>query len=322
MRSGTVHPSETGKPFIFNAEHSPAPQNTGNTDAIMLCMLNALTVDVEDYFHTEAMTPYVKRDQWATMDSRVEHNTDALLQIFDDSGIRATFYFLGWVAERFPALVRRTKDAGHEIGCHSHLHRPVFRLSPDEFREDTLRSKRTLEEACGTAVIGYRAPSFSIVKSCPWAFEILEELGFKYDSSVNPVHHPLYGNPQAPRHPYHVGKSLLEIPIATWRVGQKNLPVGGGAYLRILPYKFMQSGLRHMNLKENTPAMIYLHPWEIDADQPRLCSGTTAALRQYTGLARMEHKLRRLISEFTLGPAREAFAPWLTPAAMRQSATV
>jgi len=262
---------------------------------------NAISVDVEDYFQTEAMSAVVPRSRWDSFPPHVEANTSALLDLFARYRVRATFFFLGWVAERFPQLVRETHELGHEIGCHSYWHNVVFRMSAEEFREDTCRAKSVLQDAIGAPVRGYRAPNFSINQSAKWAYPILEDLGFQYDSSIYPVRHQLYGNHGAPRAPYRAGANLMELPVATWRVCGQNLPVGGGAYLRILPYTLMKSGIRSINRIEHSPAVLYLHPWEIDEFQPRLPASWTSRMRQYTGLAGMKQKLERLLQDFTLG---------------------
>lgn len=265
-------------------------------------LTNAISVDVEDYFQTEAMSAIAPRTQWDTFPSHVIANTETLFELFARHHVHATFFFLGWIAERFPQLVRKTHELGHEVGCHSDWHHPVFRLSPQEFRQDTYRAKGVIEDAIGAKVNGYRAPNFSIVKTIPWAYPILEELGFSYDSSVYPIHHDLYGgNHSASRHPSLVGGHLLELPVATWRVFGQNLPIGGGAYLRILPYAFMKSGIRSINKRENISAVLYLHPWEIDQAQPRLKASWKSRMRQYTGLTRMKSKLERLLQDFALG---------------------
>jgi len=267
---------------------------------------NAISVDVEDYFQTEAVSSAAPRSMWESYPSRVAANTEALYDLFARFDVKGTFFFLGWVAERFPSLVRTAHELGHEVGCHSYWHKPVFRLSSDEFRSDTYRAKRAIEDATGAAVWGYRAPNFSIIPSVPWAHSILEELGFLYDSSVYPVHHELYGNHSAPRHAHRVGDRLLELPLATWRVRNLNLPVAGGAYLRILPYALVKHGVRAMNVNEEMPAVLYLHPWEIDDAQPRLSVGWKSRLRQYTGLAGMTSKLERLMKQFALGRIYDA----------------
>lgn len=271
-------------------------------------MLNALTIDVEDYFHTEAMSAAVSRDQWDVQPSRVERSTMELLDLFDRLGVRTTMFFLGWVAERFPGLVGHAVKAGHEIGCHSYWHRALFRLTPAEFAEDTARAKKAIEDAGGAPVLGYRAPSFSLVPGTEWAPDILVQLGFTYDSSVNPIRHDFYSNAGAPRHAHQVASGALwELPIATVRFAGQNLPVGGGAYLRIFPYAYSKWGLGRLNRGENLPAMFYLHPWEIDPGQPRLPVSAKSRLRQYTNLAAMRGKLEALLRAFRFGPAIEAF---------------
>jgi polysaccharide deacetylase family protein (PEP-CTERM system associated) len=262
---------------------------------------NAISVDVEDYFQTEAMSAVAPRSQWDSFPPHVEANTCALFELFARYSVRATFFFMGWVTERFPGLVHQAHELGHEVGCHSYWHRAVFRMSPEEFREDTYRARNVIQDAIGAPVRGYRAPNFSINESVAWAYPILEELEFQYDSSVYPIHHELYGNHLAQRHPYLAGRNLMELPVATWRVFKQNVPVGGGAYLRMLPYALMKNGIRSINRKENVPAVLYLHPWEIDDSQPRLQASWKSRMRQYSGLARMKQKVERLLQDFTLG---------------------
>jgi polysaccharide deacetylase family protein (PEP-CTERM system associated) len=270
---------------------------------------NGMSVDVEDYFHTEVMCRVVPRTAWDQMPCRVERNTERFFEIFANHGIRATFFFLGWVAERFPALVRSAKELGHEIGCHSYWHRPVYTLSPAEFREDTCRAKAVIEDIAGTRVFGYRAPSFSLTASTEWAAEILAQLGFVYDSSVHPIAHDLYENRDAPRFPYALGRSgMLEIPISTVSVGKSNLPFSGGGYFRILPYGYTRWAIRKANRADHTPVVFYLHPWEIDPEQPRLAAGPRSRFRQYTGLAGTERKLHQLLRDFSFAPLWETFA--------------
>lgn len=269
--------------------------------------MNALTIDVEDYFHTEAAAGAVSREQWSQQPSRVEASTLALLEMFDRHGVKATLFILGWVAERFPALIRQASEAGHEIACHSYWHRAIFRLTPDEFREDTKRAKAAIEDAAGTGVTGYRAPSFSMIPGTDWALNTLAELGFLYDSSVNPIRHDFYSNASAPRQPYKVAAgSLWELPIATVRVAGQNLPMGGGAYLRIFPLRYMQWGLKKLS-QEGSVAMFYLHPWEVDPDQPRLPLSMKSRLRQYTNLRHTQNKLETLLAEFSFGPVIAAY---------------
>lgn len=280
---------------------------------------NAISVDVEDYFQTEAMSAVAPRSRWDSFPMHVEANTCALLDLFGRHEVRATFFFLGWVAERFPQLVRKTHELGHEVGCHSYWHHPVFRLSAGEFRADTYRAINVIQDAIGDAVKGYRAPNFSINQSVPWAYPILEELGFEYDSSVNPIYHELYGNHLAPRAPHLAGSKLMELPVATWRLCGQNLPVAGGAYLRILPYSLTRGGIRAINKNEHVPAVLYLHPWEIDDSQPRLQASLKSRLRQYTGLAGMKHKLERLLQDFSMGPIYETiYLPLQKEASVRE----
>lgn len=280
---------------------------------------NAISIDVEDYFHTEAMSAVAPRSQWDSFPSRVEANTSALFELFARYEVHATFFFMGWVAERFPQLVRRAQDLGHEVGCHSYWHHPVFRMSAAEFREDTYRAKNVIQDATGGPVRGYRAPNFSINQSVPWAYSILEDLGFQYDSSVYPIHHELYGNHLAKRDPYLAGANLMEVPVATWRVFKQNVPVGGGAYLRLLPYALMKNGIRSINKNENAAAVLYLHPWEIDDSQPRLAASWKSRIRQYTGLTGMKRKLERLLRDFTLGSIYDTiYLPLRNGSSMRE----
>jgi polysaccharide deacetylase family protein (PEP-CTERM system associated) len=286
--------------------------------------LNSITVDVEDYFQTEAMAAAIAREHWEFMPTRIEKNTQRMFELFGSHGVRGTFFFLGWVAERFPSLVRQAVKCGHEIGCHSYWHRLVYRLSPAEFREDTRRSKQVLEDISGANVFGYRAPSFSLIKGTEWAHEILGELGFAYDSSVCPIKHDLYGNAAAPRTPHRIATGLLELPVATLAIAGSNFPVGGGGYLRILPYAYTRWGLTRLNKKENFRAIVYLHPWEIDPEQPRIRASFRSRFRQYTCLSTTTRKLQRLLKSFRFAPIVEAFSEELAgqaPARIRAHAT-
>lgn len=273
-------------------------------------MLNAITVDIEDYFHSDAISPVVPREFWEQMPSRVEQNTEKLLEIFARLNVRATFFVLGWVAERHPNLVSLVHELGHELGCHSYWHRPTNWLSAEQFREDTYRARSEIENAAGAPVYGYRAPHFSITPQVDWAFEVLADLGFTYDSSVNPVDRRAYPDPDAWRLPYTVaGGALLEIPVTTWRVGQTILPVGSGACLRVLPYSYLAGGIRRMNQEECTPAILHLEPSDFDPGQPRLPIRGLKRFRQYAGLARTDQRLERLLGEFRMGPLGQAFDP-------------
>ncbi len=275
-------------------------------------MLNAMTIDVEDYFHTEAMSEAVHRDQWTTMPSHVQRNTERLYELFAKHNVTATMFFLGWVAERFPSLVSQAVKLGHEVACHSYWHRAVFRLTPEEFREDTKRAKDAIESAANVPVKGYRAPSFSLIPGTEWAPGILAELGFTYDSSINPIAHDFYSNAGKPRVPHRYPEcDLLEIPIATARRGGRTFCVGGGAYFRIFPLRYSTWGLSCVNEEEKRAAMFYLHPWEIDAEQPRLNVKMKSKLRQYTGLASTYGKLESLIEKYKFATTKDAFAQQL-----------
>ena len=281
---------------------------------------NSLTVDVEDYFQTEGMSRVVDRAQWHQLPTRVERNTKRLFDLFAAHNVRGTFFFLGWVAERFPGLVREAAELGHEVGCHSYWHRLVYRLTPDEFLKDTKRAKEVIEDAAGARIFGYRAPSFSLIKGTEWAPEILASLGFRYDSSVYPIQHDIYNNPSAPRVPGRIaGGSLMEFPIATLAVGKTNLPLGGGAYLRVLPYSYMRWGLSHLNGAQKTSAVIYIHPWEIDPQQPRLSACARSRFRQYIGLGKTAEKLQQLLRDFRFAPIQEVFSKDLGSVAMSRT---
>jgi polysaccharide deacetylase family protein (PEP-CTERM system associated) len=269
-------------------------------------LVNALTIDVEDYFHVEAMSGTVSRDSWSSMEYRCEQNVARLLQLFSDHDVRATFFVLGWVAERSPALVRQIREAGHEVACHGMSHRLIYRQSEEEFRNETRRSKGLLEDITGQAVLGYRAASFSIVKSSMWAVDHLIDSGFSYDSSVFPIRHDNYGMPEAPLEPFRLeapsGRRIVEFPMAVVRFMGLNLPVSGGGYFRILPYWFVRTLLRRINRKERRPFTFYLHPWEIDPGQPRLRAGLKSRLRHYTNLDRCEARLQDLLGRFRFAP--------------------
>jgi polysaccharide deacetylase family protein (PEP-CTERM system associated) len=266
-----------------------------------LPIVNAMTVDVEDYFHVSVFDGLVPRHQWDWMESRVCANTERLLEIFADSGIRATFFILGWVAERFPVLVQRIARGGHEIASHSYAHRLVYDLTPAFFREDVRRSKAVIEEAAGVRVCGYRAPSYSVTPRSLWALDILIEEGFLYDASIFPIHHDRYGIPLSPRHTYVIRRKpgqLFEVPASTVRCGPMNLPVAGGGYFRILPYAWTRWGIARMNQIDGQPAVFYLHPWEIDPEQPRLRAGLLSRFRHYRNLDKTESRLRTLLRDF------------------------
>ncbi len=263
---------------------------------------NIISVDVEEYFHPSEVQRTVSVDRWPDLPSRVEPQTMRILDLFDEKNVRGTFFILGWVAERRPGLVREIARRGHEIACHSYWHRLVYDLSPAEFRDDTRRAVRAIADACGVEPRSYRAPSYSITRDSFWALEVLAECGFTHDSSIYPIAHDRYGIKGFPRHPHPIqtpSGAIQEIPIATVRLSNGHIaPVGGGAYLRLLPYRYTAAGVRRVNHDEQMPACIYFHPWEIDPGQPRLASGTVSRLRTYMGVGGMYSKIARLASEF------------------------
>lgn len=262
-------------------------------------LVHILSVDVEDYFQVEAFAGQVLRESWDSFPSRVVANTQRVLDLFDAHQAKGTFFFVGWVATRFPHLVREVQSRGHELACHSYWHRTVYTLSEQEFREDTKHAKRAIEDASGVAVKGYRAPSWSITKNCLWALDILAEEGFTYDSSIYPIHHDLYGMPGAKRFPYmHKcgnGMELLEFPPATLRFLATNFPVAGGGYLRIFPEAYTELAFRTFEKNYGERAVVYLHPWEFDPEQPRIAGPLKSRLRHYTSLRRMEAKVGSIL---------------------------
>ena len=264
-------------------------------------MRNALSVDVEDWFQVGAFETVIDRKDWDSLECRVERNTDAVLALFDDAGIKGTFFTLGWVADRYPALMRRIIDAGHEIASHGYAHERVFTLTPAQFAADIERTRKLIEDTSGASVTGYRAPSFSIDQRTPWAHEILAEQGYTYSSSVAPVKHDHYGWADAPRFAFRpvAGSDFLEVPVTTAQIGSKRLAAGGGGFFRLLPYAFSKWAIRQVNEDAQRPAIIYFHPWEIDPDQPRVANAPIKSkLRHYTKLDVMAKKLRRLPQDF------------------------
>jgi len=271
-------------------------------------IVNAMTVDVEDYFHVSAFEGSVSRNSWDSLESRVARNTDRLLELFDQAGVRATFFVLGWVAERQPALVRRIAEAGHEVASHGFSHRLIYDQSPAEFREDLRRSRAAISNAASVQVNGYRAPSFSITSRSLWALDVIREEGFVYDASVFPIRHDRYGLPSSPRHFHALERSagtLWECPGSTIRLAGTNFPVAGGGYFRLLPYAWTRWGISRLNNNERRAAIFYLHPWEIDPEQPRLPGSYLSRFRHYTNLGKTETRLRRLMTEFPFGTLRE-----------------
>jgi polysaccharide deacetylase family protein (PEP-CTERM system associated) len=264
-------------------------------------IVNAMSVDVEDYFQVSAFDRIVDRSAWDRPESRVCANTERLLALFEASGIRATFFVLGWVAERFPGLVRRIAAGRHEIASHGYGHRLVYQLTPDEFRDDVRRARHLLEDIAGAGVYGYRAPSYSITQRSLWALDVLIEEGYRYDTSIFPIHHDRYGIPGAPRQVHVIDRgtgSIVEAPGSTVRCGRVNLPIAGGGYFRLLPYWWTRWGIDRLNRVERLPAIFYLHPWEIDPDQPRFAVSPATRLRHYGNLAKTEKRLRRILADF------------------------
>lgn len=271
---------------------------------------NALTVDVEDYFQVQAFAGVIPRADWETWPRRVEANTARLLDLFGQAGVRATFFTLGWVAERHPGLIRRIVAEGHELASHGYGHELIDRIGETAFRADVTRARAVLEDAGGVAVAGYRAPTFSLGTRTPWAFDVLAEAGYRYSSSIYPVRHDLYGSPDAPRAPHRVaGGALWELPMTTLRLFRRNLPLSGGGWFRLLPYPLFRGALRIGLAAEQRPAVFYIHPWEIDPGQPRIPGASARSrFRHYTGLARTERRLGRLLRDFAWSRMDRVFA--------------
>ena len=262
---------------------------------------NAMTVDVEDYFQVQAFADCISRTDWDGFPRRVDRNTNRVLDLFAAAGVKGTFFTLGWVAERFPTLIRRIVDQGHELASHGWDHTRVFTQNPETFREDVRRTRLLLEDTGGTAVAGYRAATFSITAQTMWAFPILRQEGYHYSSSINPIRHDLYGIPDASRVPFYpVGDGVVEIPMTTVRLFGRNWPCSGGGYFRLLPTVLYRSGLGWVNRHDGQPGIFYFHPWEIDPDQPRIANaGWKSRLRHYTHLGRMEGDLAALLRDFS-----------------------
>ena len=278
---------------------------------------NAMTVDVEDYYQVQAFAHHVDRQKWVGFMPRVEANVDRILEQFAAAGATATFFTLGWIAERHPGMVRRIVAAGHELASHGYEHTRADMQEPAAFRNDVGRTRRLLEDIGGVPVLGYRAATFSIGARNQWAFSVLEEEGYTYSSSVNPIRHDLYGMPDAPRVPYRpLGGALWEIPMTTVRARGRNWPCSGGGYFRLLPYAVFRRGLTTVNRHEKRPGIFYFHPWEIDAAQPRIEGvGWKSRFRHYTNLARMAGKLDLLLHDFAWDRMDRVYADLLVPGA-------
>jgi polysaccharide deacetylase family protein (PEP-CTERM system associated) len=270
--------------------------------------VNALTVDVEDYYQVEAFSDVVSRDDWPQWESRIERNTDRLLELFEACQVRGTFFVLGWVAEHYPQLVRQIAKAGHEIACHSYHHQLIHNQIQEEFRDDVRRAKSLLEDVIGREVEGYRAPTYSITSQTLWALEILIEEGFRYDSSIFPIHHDRYGIPNAKRFPHVIRCStgeIIEFPPSTVRVFGQNLPMAGGGYFRLIPYSMFRWGIGRINHQESMSAIFMIHAWEVDPDQPVLPGTRLNIWRHRINLRRTEQKLQNLLKDFRFAPVRE-----------------
>lgn len=291
-------------------------------------IVNAMTVDVEDYFHASAFDRIVSRESWSERESRVVRNTEVLLECFERADVKATFFILGWVAERFPQLVRDIASSGHEVASHGYHHQLIYTLTLDQFREDVRRAKAVIEDAGGRPVRGYRAPSFSIVHPSLWALDVLIEEGYSYDASIFPIRHDRYGIPDAPRHTHVIDRNrrksarrsaergeaprrgvsgtrhIIEVPAATVRLGNRNLPIAGGGYFRLLPYAWTHWGMARAN-REGAPVVFYIHPWEVDPGQPRLAVGRMTTWRHYGGLGKTLDRLERLFNDFAFDTVAE-----------------
>lgn len=264
---------------------------------------NYLTIDVEDYFQVAAFEDIIDPKDWDAMEHRVVRNTEVILALLANHSVKATFFIVGWIAEKYPHLVQAIHNQGHVIGCHSYWHRKIYDLSPEEFRVDTLKAKALLEDIIGEPVLGYRAPSYSITGKSFWALDILKELGFTYDSSIFPIHHDTYGIPNAPRFEYRHTNGLLEYPISTALILGRKFPVSGGGYFRLFPYWFTQWALKAINQKEGKPFVFYLHPWEIDPEQPRMHQARLLSkFRHYNQLQRTQMCFEKLLKDFAFAP--------------------
>ena len=313
---GTVEKSRAPKPGdpgqLGSGSGRPISEDAavGRLEASPVTPRNAMTVDVEDYFQVGAFAATISRSEWENLPQRVERNTERTLEVFADCGASATFFTLGWVAERHPGLIRRIVDAGHELASHGYSHIRVDDQSEDEFRADAGRTRRMLEDISGVAVTGYRAASFSIGHTTPWAHRILAEEGYRYSSSINPISHDHYGMPDAPRFAFRPAgeDGVVEFPMTTVRLFGRNLPCSGGGYFRLMPYTLFKSAVRRFNRVDANSAIFYFHPWEIDPDQPRPGGlSAKARFRHYLNLDRMESRLRRLLADFDWGRMDRVF---------------
>jgi len=272
-------------------------------------MRNALTFDIEEYFHVEAFKHVIRRDAWADLPSRVAASTGRLLDLLQARAVNATFFILGWVAERHPTLVHEIHARGHEVACHSYAHQVIYSMDARAFRDDLRRAKRAIEDAAGAPVVGYRAPTCSVVRATMWALDVLAEEGFRYDSSIFPIHHDRYGIPDNPRSPHRIhlgsGAEIVEFPMSTVRVAGQNFPFCGGGYFRLVPYGLIRAALKRVNHRDGIPGMIYVHPWELDPDQPRVAVSGLTRFRHYVNLRGTSAKLQRLLDDFQFAPVSQ-----------------
>ena len=272
-------------------------------------MLNALTIDVEDYYHVSAFESVIPYRDWERFESRVEQNTHRILDLLDQYKIKATFFVLGWVAERRPGLIRAISERSHEVASHGYSHQRIDTQSPDKFREETSRSKRIIEDTIGQPIYGYRAASYSITAKSMWALDILREEGFLYDSSIFPVWHDLYGIPGYNRTCHLLsgngGSGMVEFPLSTLSLAGVHIPIAGGGYLRFFPYGFTRWAITQLNEKEGQPAVVYLHPWEVDPEQPRIRASVISRFRHYNNLNKTEYRLKALLGDFAFGTMSE-----------------
>jgi len=273
---------------------------------------NAMTVDVEDYFHVAALSEVIRKTDWDQLESRVEGSTRRLLNMYAESGIHATFFVLGWVARRSPGLIREIHAAGHEVACHGMTHDLIYSQAPEVFAQETREAKAVLEDLISAPVLGYRAASWSITRKSLWALDVLQDAGFAYDSSVFPIRHDRYGVPGASRWPglltTPAGRQIIEFPPSTDEIAGFRLPVAGGGYFRLLPYWLIRGGLSRINRRDHMPFNFYLHPWEVDPGQPRLKPKLLSRIRHYTNLSKTEGRLRDLIREFRFTTACNVLA--------------
>lgn len=271
--------------------------------------VNAFTVDVEDYFQVSAFAPYIDRDDWGKRECRVERNIERILAMLDERGVKGTFFTLGWIAERYPEMTRRIVANGHELASHGYGHERASSQTPESFLSDIRLAKLILEDLAGQEVKGYRAPSFSISTGNLWAYDALEEAGYRYSSSIFPIRHDHYGMPDAPRFAHRVGHSLIEIPVTTVRYFGRNFPASGGGYFRLLPYAVSRSLFQRVNNTDQHSAIFYFHPWEIDYDQPRIPGiNMKTRFRHYVNIGKMEGRLKRLLNDFNWGRVDDIYA--------------